>query len=112
MPGSLAASRAPAEAPPTEPRPPRPAPPPAVSTPTLLALRWGAGSGALLYGGGVSLLHLLHNRAAGLSPLDALALLAWCRVLYGALVAAGTALPMRVLRLLSRAVGSALARRH
>ena len=68
----------------------------------------GAGQGALLYGGGVSLLHVLHNRP-GLG--DALALLAWGLLLYGAWAAVAALVAMFAWRALAVPLGSRLGHR-
>ncbi|HET9766388.1 MAG TPA: alkaline phosphatase family protein, partial [Thermoanaerobaculia bacterium] len=87
---------------------PAPAPPSApcaaVVRPTLVGAAVGGAQGALLYGGVIALLHVRHN---ALGTWDALVLLGWCVLLYGAgaAVAAGTA--MAALRLVRRVRGAA-----
>src|SRR5688500_1730771 len=73
---------------------------PAVLRPTLFAIALGGAQGALLYGGIIAILHARHNT---IGVWDALVLLGWCLLVYGAGggVASGASMvALRLLRLL------------
>ena len=75
----------------------------AVVRPTLLGLTVGGAQGAMLYGGAIALMHAWLNQiGAG----DALVLLGWCLLIYGAGAAVATGAVMAVLRLVRRLRGA------
>ncbi|HEV8239675.1 MAG TPA: alkaline phosphatase family protein [Thermoanaerobaculia bacterium] len=67
--------------------------------PTLLGAAVGGAQGALLYGGAIA---LLHARLNTIGAADALVLLGWCLLIYGAVAAVATGAAMAVLRLWRR----------
>ena len=75
----------------------------AVLRPTLRAVVVGGAQGALLYGGAIALLHAWHNT---IGAWDALVLLGWCMLIYGAGAAAATGAAMLVLRIVRRLRGA------
>lgn len=79
----------------------------AVLRPTLLGLAAGGAQGALLYGGAIA---LLHARLNAIGAGDALVLLGWCLLIYGAGAAVATGAVMAVLRLARRLHGAMTAR--
>ena len=94
---AAAHGESPAPAPPSAPRA-------AVVRPTLVGAAIGGAQGALLYGGAIALLHARHN---ALGTWDALVLLGWCLLLYGAGAAGASGAAMLALRLVRRVRGAA-----
>ncbi|HXT52538.1 MAG TPA: alkaline phosphatase family protein [Thermoanaerobaculia bacterium] len=76
---------------------------PAVLRPTLRAVALGGAQGALLYGGAIALLHARHNT---IGAWDALVLLGWCVLIYGAGAAVAAGAVMALLRIVRRLRGA------